>query len=267
MRLMEENTADTSRWKMAAPLCKSPSPSFISASPDRAPRCDLDGDCRCRQDCSPDPAFDRCGRQHRLRQSQCSGASARGGWRCRQPVSHIQQDGVADPFAADEILEAKDEVDDRRRFIEAVLSGVTAAVIGVEDNGIVTIVNPSAEFFLACRQTNSSGRNCRSWRRGRSGAQRGRRSPSWGISRADQHDPRRQGKDPERAGHRARKRVGLKTVMSSRWMTSPISWWRNAPRPGPMSPAASPRDQEPADADPAVRRAFEAALRQADRRR
>ena len=31
----------------------------------------------------------------------------------------------------DEILEAKDEVDDRRRFIEAVLSGVTAAVIGV----------------------------------------------------------------------------------------------------------------------------------------
>ncbi|MBU0737094.1 MAG: PAS domain-containing sensor histidine kinase [Alphaproteobacteria bacterium] len=49
----------------------------------------------------------------------------------------------------DEILEAKDEVDDRRRFIEAVLSGVTAAVIGVEDDGIITIVNPSAEYFLA----------------------------------------------------------------------------------------------------------------------
>ncbi len=49
----------------------------------------------------------------------------------------------------DEILEAKDEVDDRRRFIEAVLSGVTAAVIGVEDNGVITIVNPSAEYFLA----------------------------------------------------------------------------------------------------------------------
>ena len=48
----------------------------------------------------------------------------------------------------DEILEAKDEVDDRRRFIEAVLSGVTAAVIGVEDDGVITIVNPSAEFFL-----------------------------------------------------------------------------------------------------------------------
>ncbi|MGV8939591.1 MAG: ATP-binding protein [Allorhizobium sp.] len=49
----------------------------------------------------------------------------------------------------DEILEAKDEVDDRRRFIEAVLSGVTAAVIGVEDDRAITIVNPSAEYFLA----------------------------------------------------------------------------------------------------------------------
>ncbi len=48
----------------------------------------------------------------------------------------------------DEILEAKDEVDDRRRFIEAVLSGVTAAVIGVEEDRRITIVNPSAEEFL-----------------------------------------------------------------------------------------------------------------------
>jgi two-component system, NtrC family, nitrogen regulation sensor histidine kinase NtrY len=49
----------------------------------------------------------------------------------------------------DEILVAKDEVDDRRRFIEAVLSGVTAAVIGVEDDNRITIVNPSAEDVLA----------------------------------------------------------------------------------------------------------------------
>ncbi|WP_105372542.1 sensor histidine kinase NtrY-like [Neorhizobium huautlense] len=48
----------------------------------------------------------------------------------------------------DEILEAKDEVDDRRRFIEAVLSGVTAAVIGVEEDRRITIVNPSAEELL-----------------------------------------------------------------------------------------------------------------------
>ncbi len=49
----------------------------------------------------------------------------------------------------DEILEAKDEVDDRRRFIEAVLSGVTASVIGVENDRRVTIVNSSAEALMA----------------------------------------------------------------------------------------------------------------------
>lgn len=48
----------------------------------------------------------------------------------------------------DEILVAKDEMDDRRRFIEAVLSGVTAAVIGVEDDHRISIVNRSAEDFL-----------------------------------------------------------------------------------------------------------------------
>ncbi|TCU20704.1 PAS/PAC sensor signal transduction histidine kinase [Rhizobium azibense] len=49
----------------------------------------------------------------------------------------------------DEILEAKDEVDDRRRFIEAVLSGVTAAVIGVESDRRITIVNSSAETLMS----------------------------------------------------------------------------------------------------------------------
>lgn len=49
----------------------------------------------------------------------------------------------------DEILEAKDEVDDRRRFIEAVLSGVTAAVIGVEQDRRIAIVNSSAETLMS----------------------------------------------------------------------------------------------------------------------
>ncbi|AJY48285.1 ATPase [Martelella endophytica] len=48
-----------------------------------------------------------------------------------------------------EVLLAKDEVDDRRRFIEAVLSGVTAAVIGVDETRTITIVNVSAEDLLA----------------------------------------------------------------------------------------------------------------------
>lgn len=59
----------------------------------------------------------------------------------------------------DEILVAKDDVDDRRRFIEAVLSGVTAAVIGVEENRRITIVNPSAEEFLALPAEELVGRD------------------------------------------------------------------------------------------------------------
>jgi len=48
----------------------------------------------------------------------------------------------------DEILVAKDEVDDRRRFIEAVLSGVTAAVIGVDEDRTINIANPSTLHLL-----------------------------------------------------------------------------------------------------------------------
>ncbi|MCC2689728.1 MAG: sensor histidine kinase [Rhizobiaceae bacterium] len=48
-----------------------------------------------------------------------------------------------------EILTAKDLVDERRRFSEAVLAGVTAGVIGVDPYGMVTIVNRSAETMLA----------------------------------------------------------------------------------------------------------------------
>ncbi|MDE1993350.1 MAG: PAS domain-containing sensor histidine kinase [Rhizobiaceae bacterium] len=59
----------------------------------------------------------------------------------------------------DEILEAKDEVDDRRRFIEAVLSGVTAAVIGVEHDRRITIANTSAEELLALKSEELVGKN------------------------------------------------------------------------------------------------------------
>jgi len=59
----------------------------------------------------------------------------------------------------DEILEAKDEVDDRRRFIEAVLSGVTAAVIGVEHDRRITIANTSAEELLSLKSDELVGMN------------------------------------------------------------------------------------------------------------
>ena len=58
-----------------------------------------------------------------------------------------------------EILQAKDLVDERRRFSEAVLAGVTAGVIGVDCDGTITIVNRSAELMLAINGATSLGRN------------------------------------------------------------------------------------------------------------
>ncbi|MBX3569275.1 MAG: PAS domain-containing sensor histidine kinase [Rhizobiaceae bacterium] len=59
----------------------------------------------------------------------------------------------------DEILSAKDVIDERRRFSEAVLSGVTAGVIGVDGAGLITIVNRSAETMLAISSATAVGLN------------------------------------------------------------------------------------------------------------
>ncbi|RUW66435.1 histidine kinase dimerization/phospho-acceptor domain-containing protein, partial [Mesorhizobium sp. M1E.F.Ca.ET.063.01.1.1] len=58
-----------------------------------------------------------------------------------------------------ELLSAKDLIDERRRFSEAVLAGVTAGVIGVDPYGIVTIVNRSAETMLAISASAALGQN------------------------------------------------------------------------------------------------------------
>ena len=47
-----------------------------------------------------------------------------------------------------ELVNAKDVIDERRRFIEAVLSGVTVGVIGIERDGTISMLNPSAERIL-----------------------------------------------------------------------------------------------------------------------
>ncbi|MCO5159435.1 MAG: PAS domain-containing sensor histidine kinase [Aquamicrobium sp.] len=57
-----------------------------------------------------------------------------------------------------ELIGAKDLIDERRRFSEAVLSGVTAGVIGVERDGAISIVNRSAERMLAIRGDAALGR-------------------------------------------------------------------------------------------------------------
>jgi len=58
-----------------------------------------------------------------------------------------------------ELLSAKDLIDERRRFSEAVLAGVTAGVIGVDSVGTITIVNRSAEAMLATSSAAALGQN------------------------------------------------------------------------------------------------------------
>ncbi|MDZ7601634.1 MAG: PAS domain-containing sensor histidine kinase, partial [Hoeflea sp.] len=58
----------------------------------------------------------------------------------------------------DQILSAKDQIDDRRRFTEAVLSGVSAGVVGVDHLGAVTIANRSAREILGNSDTEMIGR-------------------------------------------------------------------------------------------------------------
>jgi two-component system nitrogen regulation sensor histidine kinase NtrY len=48
----------------------------------------------------------------------------------------------------DDIIRARDQIDERRRFTEAVLAGVSAGVIGLSPDGRVTIINRSAEGLI-----------------------------------------------------------------------------------------------------------------------
>ena len=59
----------------------------------------------------------------------------------------------------DEILSAHDEMDERRRFTEAVLSGVSAGVIGVDSDGLVSIANRSAEIMLGAEPGHLNGKS------------------------------------------------------------------------------------------------------------
>jgi two-component system, NtrC family, nitrogen regulation sensor histidine kinase NtrY len=56
-----------------------------------------------------------------------------------------------------EILSTKDQIDERRRFSEAVLSGVTAAVIGVNSDGVISIANKSSELILGIETDQACG--------------------------------------------------------------------------------------------------------------
>ncbi|RCS24305.1 PAS domain-containing sensor histidine kinase [Phyllobacterium salinisoli] len=58
-----------------------------------------------------------------------------------------------------ELIAAKDQIDERRRFSEAVLSGVTAGVIGIDTDGLVSIVNRSAEQMFGIDTDETIGKD------------------------------------------------------------------------------------------------------------
>jgi two-component system, NtrC family, nitrogen regulation sensor histidine kinase NtrY len=56
------------------------------------------------------------------------------------------------------LVAANEQLDGRRRFSEAVLSGVSAGVLGLTPEGIVTLANQSAELLLGLPEQHLSGR-------------------------------------------------------------------------------------------------------------
>jgi two-component system nitrogen regulation sensor histidine kinase NtrY len=59
----------------------------------------------------------------------------------------------------DDLMRARDVIDSRRRFTEAVLSGASAGVIGVDAEGKISILNRSAEKLIGQSEADASGRN------------------------------------------------------------------------------------------------------------
>ena len=69
----------------------------------------------------------------------------------------------------DELVGANTKLDERRRFMEAVLSGVTAGVVGVDADSTITLVNRSAETLLGAKEASLDRQAAR---RGRPGVRR-----------------------------------------------------------------------------------------------
>jgi two-component system, NtrC family, nitrogen regulation sensor histidine kinase NtrY len=61
----------------------------------------------------------------------------------------------------EDIVRARDLIDSRRRFTEAVLAGASAGVIGLNAEGRITILNRSAEKLIGCTESEALGRPLR----------------------------------------------------------------------------------------------------------
>jgi two-component system, NtrC family, nitrogen regulation sensor histidine kinase NtrY len=108
------------------------------------------------------------------------------------------------------LVEANDQLDERRRFTEAVLSGVPAGVVGIDRGGVISSLNPMAERLLGGRRDDRQEAR-RGAARTRAAARRGAarpNAPGAGRDHADRWPPRDQrlGAHHARAGRRRLRR-------------------------------------------------------------
>jgi two-component system nitrogen regulation sensor histidine kinase NtrY len=59
----------------------------------------------------------------------------------------------------EEIISASEQIDRRRRFTEAVLAGATAGVIGIDESGLISLANRSAQLLLAADEGDLVGQH------------------------------------------------------------------------------------------------------------
>ncbi|MEP1443188.1 MAG: PAS domain-containing sensor histidine kinase [Hyphomicrobiales bacterium] len=57
-----------------------------------------------------------------------------------------------------DILEVNEQLDHRRRFIEAVLAGVSAGVVGMSENGTIEVINRSGQSLIGSSEENTIGK-------------------------------------------------------------------------------------------------------------
>ncbi len=168
----------------------------------------------------------------------------------------------------DDIVRARDLIDSRRRFTEAVLASASAGVIGIDAESSITILNRSAEQLIGRSEAEALGRPLAEIVPELSdmiaAARVGRAAPGAGPG---DDQPQRPRALPFGAGHRragGRRRAQLRGDARRHHRAGQRAAHlglgrRRAPH--------RPRDQEPAHADPALGRATAAQIRLRDQGR
>ena len=138
-----------------------------------------------------------------------------------------------------DLVAANRQIDERRRFTETVLSGVSAGVIGLDSDGNITIVNRAAARLLNATPEELEGRHYAEAVPELAGLIR--RALSEPAGRAGgEVTVKRSRQSASTVSVQVSSEAGMPRASSSPSTTSPIWCRRNAPPPGPMWRGASP---------------------------